>query len=70
MEDENLRLVLEPPEGGGVDDPVAIAAKGVARRAWRLWVQPAATVARIGCIGGTRATGFNGHHSLIGDDLT
>jgi hypothetical protein len=33
--DEHLRLVSEPAERDGVDDPVAIALKGVARAARR-----------------------------------
>ena len=30
--DEHLRLVGQPPECGGVDDPVAVAAEGIAGR--------------------------------------
>ncbi len=48
MENEHLRLVGEPPEGGGMDDAVAIAAKGAARRAGWLGVEPAAACAWIG----------------------
>src|SRR5690606_33654088 len=34
--DEDLGLVLQPPEGAGVDDAVAVALKAGARRALRL----------------------------------
>ena len=43
--DEHLRLVGEPAEGGGMDDPVAIAAEIVARGAGRLGIAPAAALA-------------------------
>jgi hypothetical protein len=33
---EDLRLVLEPPERGGVDDPVAVALEGRAEQAFLL----------------------------------
>src|ERR1700735_3751129 len=46
-EDENLRLVLEPAERGGVNDAVAVAAEGAAALARRLRVQPAATACGI-----------------------
>ena len=42
--DEHLRLVLQPTEGRGVDDPVAIALKAGARGALRLGMQPPAAV--------------------------
>ena len=45
MEDEDLGLVCEPPEGGRVNDAVAVAAKGVARGARRLRMEPAAAAA-------------------------
>ena len=41
--DEDLRLVLEAPEGRSVDDPVAIALKARAEFALRLVVEPPAT---------------------------
>src|SRR4051812_8669254 len=40
MEDEYLGLVLQPAEGGGMDDAIAIAAEGIARRTRRLWMAP------------------------------
>ena len=39
VKDEDLGLVLEPAEGGGMDDAVAIASKIVACRVGRLGVQ-------------------------------
>ncbi len=42
VEHEDLRLVLEPAEGGRVDDAVAVAAEGAAVLARRLRMQPAA----------------------------
>jgi hypothetical protein len=50
VEDEHLGLVLEAAEGGGVDDAVAVAAKGIAA-ACRLRMQPAAAADRVACIG-------------------
>src|SRR6516162_1019067 len=61
MEDEDLGLVREPPERGRMDDAVAIAAEGVAGRAHRLRVEPAAAPARSGRIGGARKRRFNRH---------
>ncbi len=46
VKDEDLGLVGEPPEGAGMDDAVAVAAEGVAGRAHRLRVEPAAAPAR------------------------
>ncbi len=54
VEDEDLGLVGEPPEGGRMDDAVAVAAEGVAGRARRLRMEPAAAPARSGRIGGAR----------------
>ena len=45
--DEDLRLVLQPPERRGVDDPVAVALEFAARRRTRLAHQPAATARRV-----------------------
>ncbi len=39
VEDEDLRLVLEPAEGGRMDDAVAVAPEGVRVGARRLGVQ-------------------------------
>jgi hypothetical protein len=50
MEDEDLRLVRKPTERRGVDDAVAVAAEGAARRVWRLRKAPPAACARIGRI--------------------
>src|SRR3546814_5665897 len=45
--DEDLGLVLKPPEGAGMDDAVAVALKAGARRALRLGeVAPPALVGR------------------------
>ena len=46
VKDEDLRLVAEAPEGGGMDDAVAIAAEIVARGARRLGIKPAAASGR------------------------
>ena len=48
VEHEHLRLVLEPAEGGRMDDAVAVAAEVVARRARRLGNEPATALRRIG----------------------
>src|SRR5262249_36810390 len=61
VKDEDLGLVREPPECGCMDDAVAVAAEGVARRAHRLRIQPAAAPARSGRIGGARAGRLNRH---------
>ena len=47
VEHEDLRLVLQSPERGRVDDAVAIAAKGAAARARGLGMKPAAAQVRI-----------------------
>jgi hypothetical protein len=39
---EDLGLVLEPPEGGGMDDPVAVALVTASRRAFGLLEEPSA----------------------------
>ena len=39
--DEDLGLVLEPAEGGGMDDPVAVALELAAGRRRRLGIEPA-----------------------------
>src|SRR3546814_12698181 len=47
--DEDLGLVLQPPEGAGMDDAVAVALKAGARRALRLGeVAPPALVGPAG----------------------
>ena len=55
VEHENLRLVLQPPERGGMDHPVAIPPERAAGLARRLGKQPAA--AGIGVAGIKRAGG-------------
>ena len=55
---ENLGLVLEPPEGGRINHPVAIPPERAARPARRLAKQPAP--ARIGIAG---VEGPGGSHS-------
>ena len=50
VEDEDLGLVCEPPERGRMDDAVAVPAKGVAGRAHRFRMEPAAAAARSGRI--------------------
>src|SRR6202012_2507339 len=49
--DEDLRLVLQPPEGSRMDDAVAVALEGTARAVLGLLVQAAATCPRQGRIG-------------------
>src|SRR5262245_59620079 len=61
VKDEDLGLVREPPECGCMDDAVAVAAEGVASRAHRLRMQPAAAPAGSGRVGGARAGRFNRH---------
>jgi hypothetical protein len=51
---EDLRLVPEPTERDGVDDPVAITLEGIARPACLLIVQTVETPARTGRIGRVR----------------
>src|SRR5690349_16429348 len=53
VEDENLRLVLEATECGGMDDAVAIAAERAAAFARRLGVKPAPAPFRVARIGRT-----------------
>ena len=49
--EEHLRLVLEPTEGGGMDDPVAIALEFRPRRAGIGRKQPAAALGGVGSVG-------------------
>jgi hypothetical protein len=49
--DEDLRLVLEPPERVGVDDAVAVALERRAQRVLRLLIKASACRRRIGRIG-------------------
>ena len=61
VKDEDLGLVREPAEGGRMDDAVAVAPEGVARRARRLRMEPAAAPRRIGRIGRARDWRLNRH---------
>ena len=66
---ENLRFVLEPAEGRGMDDAVAIAPEIVARDARRLRETATAALGGIGRIHGARATGFDRHNLLAAQGL-
>jgi hypothetical protein len=46
--DKDLSLVLQPPERGRVNNPVAITPEGVAARAFVLGMKAAARARRIG----------------------
>ncbi len=59
--DEDLRLVRQPPEGGRMDDAVAVSPEGVAGGTGRLVIAPAPALGRIGGICGPRASGFDRH---------
>ncbi len=59
--DEDLCLVRQAAEGGGMDDAVAVAAEVVARAAFRLGEAPAAARQRIGGERRPRDGGGNGH---------
>jgi hypothetical protein len=61
VEDEDLGLVRESAEGGGVDDTVAVAPEGVAGCAHRFRIEPAATAVGSGCVGRARKGRFNRH---------
>ena len=52
--DEDLRLIVQPAKGGGMEDAVAVAPIGRAGRARGLIVEPATASARIGGIGRKR----------------
>ena len=47
---EDLRLVLQPPKGAGVNDAVAVALKGIAVRVRRLRMTAAAGVFNADCV--------------------
>ena len=61
--DEDLRLVVQPAEGGRMQDAVAVAPIGRAGRARGLIVEPAPASARIGGIG--RERGKSGPRRLF-----
>jgi hypothetical protein len=50
VEQEDLRLVLQAAERGGVNDAVAIALEDAAPVAGRLLVEPPARLGRIGSV--------------------
>ena len=50
--DEDLRLVLEPAEGGGMDDAVAVALELAAGRRWPARDKAAAARRRVAGVGG------------------
>jgi hypothetical protein len=52
--DEDLGLVVQPPEGCGVQDAVAVAGKRRADRARRLRCKPPAALVSIGSVGRER----------------
>src|SRR5690606_5695999 len=54
VRNEDLRLVLQPPEGGRMDDAVAVALEGCPRRAFRLVIEAAAAPGGVACIGRAR----------------
>src|SRR6516165_3823782 len=56
--DENLRLVVQPPEGSGMQDAVAVAGEGRAGRARWLRHKPPAALAGICGIRRKRSTKF------------
>ena len=63
--DEHLRLVGQPAECRGVDDPVAIAAEGISRRARRLNMAAATALRRIGGINCPFAPRFDRHWHFL-----
>ena len=63
VEDEDLRLVLEPAEGGRVDDAVAVAAERRCGFCSGLRMEPPAALRRIARVGRARACGIDRHGS-------
>ena len=61
VKDEDLSLVCEPPERGRMDDTIAVPAKGIAGRAHRLRMEPAAAPGRSGRIRRTCDCHLNRH---------
>ena len=53
MGDEHLRLVLQAPEGSGMDDPVPVALIGRSRRARRFRMQASPRLRGIAGVGST-----------------
>ena len=52
---EDLRLVLQPPKGVGMDDAVAVALEGGAQRILRLGVEAPARRGRVAGVAGAPA---------------
>ena len=64
VEDEHLRLVLEPAKGGRMDDAVAVAAEGAAAFAGAAPdAEPPAALRRVAGIARARRCGFDRHRS-------
>ncbi len=61
VRDEDLRLVLQPAEGGRVDDAVAVALERRARRAFGLGMEPAAARFRGGMNKGPSPASWHGN---------
>ncbi len=61
VEHEDLGLVLEAAEGGGMDDTVAIAPERAAGAAWRLGKQPSPARIRIAGISRAGSSHSDGH---------
>src|SRR6185312_8108560 len=61
--DEDLRLMGEPPERRGMNDPVAVPPESIARWARRLGVTPAPALRRIGRINRPFPPGFDRHRN-------
>src|SRR6185437_12478614 len=70
VEHEHLGLVRQPPEGGRMDDAVAITPEIVARRARRLLNQPAAAALWIAGVDRPAAHAVNRHNGLGCPQLT
>ena len=64
--DEDLRLVLEPAEGGGMDDPVAVALELAAGRRDGLGEKAPAAVPRIAGVGSSPSLAEGPHASSPG----
>jgi len=58
--DEDLGLVVQPPEGSGVQDAIAVTSKGRAGRARRLVGKAPTALARVCRIGRKRFAGPRG----------
>src|SRR5690606_16483498 len=62
--DEDLGLVLQPAEGGAVDDTVAVALEFAAEPRRRLGVAAAAAAGRVGSVGRAGDGGAEQHHGV------